>query len=239
MSPVDPNLARAARAAAEPRKALAVRLRAMGLLKDPRLLAAFESVPRHLFVPKAFESEAYGDRALPIGEGQTITQAANVARSVELLDLKPGAKVLEIGTGSGYQTAILAAVCQHVFSLERIPSLAAGALKLLTSLGIKNVSVKVFDGSYGWGDHAPYDGIVVAAAAPEVPSPLLAQLKGGGRLVVPVGPPKRQRLLLVRKLPNGNTRTEDAGEVSFVPLVGRFGYTTELERSRPPGGEKR
>ncbi len=235
MSPVDPNLARAARAAAEPRKALAGRLKAMGLLKDPKLLAAFESVPRHLFVPKALESEAYGDRALPIGEGQTITQPANVARSVELLDLKSGAKVLEIGTGSGYQTAILAAVCQHVFSLERIPSLAAGALKLLLSLGIKNVSVKVFDGSYGWGDHSPYDGIVVAAAAPEIPAPLLAQLKGGGRLVIPTGPPERQRLLLVRKLPNGNTRTEDAGEVSFVPLVGRFGYTPALERSRPPG----
>ncbi|HEX7578434.1 MAG TPA: protein-L-isoaspartate(D-aspartate) O-methyltransferase [Thermoanaerobaculia bacterium] len=239
MSPVDPNLARAACAAAEARKALAARLRAMGLLKDPRLLAAFESVPRHLFIPKSFESEAYGDRALPIGEGQTITQPANVARSVELLDLKPGAKVLEIGTGSGYQTAILAAVCHHVFSLERIPSLAAGALKLLASLGIKNVSVKVFDGSYGWGDHAPYDGIVVAAAATEVPAPLLIQLKGGGRLVIPAGPPERQRLLLIRKLPNGNTRTEDAGEVSFVPLVGRFGYTAALERSRPPGGERK
>lgn len=239
MSPVDPNQARATRAGIEARKALAARLRAMGLLKDPRLLAAFESVPRHLFVPKDFESEAYGDRALPIGEGQTITQPANVARSVELLDLKPGARVLEVGTGSGYQTAILAAVCQHVFSLERIPSLAAGALKLLTSLGIKNVSVKVFDGSYGWGDHAPYDGIVVAAAAPEVPASLLAQLKGGGRLVIPAGSPERQRLLLVRKLPNGNTRTEDAGEVSFVPLVGRFGYTPTLERSRPPGGGRK
>ena len=108
MSPVDPDVARAARGAAEARKALAARLRAMGLLKDPRLLAAFESIPRHLFIPKAFESQAYGDSALPIGEGQTITQPANVARSVELLDLKPGAKVLEIGTGSGYQTAILA-----------------------------------------------------------------------------------------------------------------------------------
>ena len=211
----------------------------MGLLKDPRLLAAFETVPRHLFVPKALESEAYGDRALPIGEAQTITQPANVARSVELLDLKPGAKVLEIGTGSGYQTAILAALCHHVFSLERIPSLASSALKLLTGLGVRNVSVKVFDGSYGWGDHAPYDGIVVAAAAPEVPAPLLSQLKGGGRLVIPAGPPERQRLLLVRKLPNGNTRTEDAGEVSFVPLVGRFGYTSSPDRARPGSGERK
>jgi protein-L-isoaspartate(D-aspartate) O-methyltransferase len=211
----------------------------MGLLKDPMLLAAFETVPRHLFVPKAYVTEAYGDRALPIGEGQTITQPANVARSVELLDLKPGSRVLEIGTGSGYQTAILAAVAHHVFSLERIPTLAASAMRLLASLGVKNVSVKIFDGSYGWGDHAPYDGIVVAAAAPDVPTPLVAQLKGGGRLVIPTGPPERQRLLLVRKLPNGNTRTEDAGEVSFVPLVGRFGYTASLERARPGGGEKK
>ncbi len=239
MSPVDPDVARAARGAAEARKALAARLRAMGLLKDPRLLAAFESIPRHLFIPKAFESQAYGDSALPIGGGQTITQPANVARSVELLDLKPGAKVLEIGTGSGYQTAILACLCQHVFSLERIPTLAAGALKLLGALGIRNVSVKVFDGSYGWGDHGPYDGIVVAAAAPEVPAPLLNQLKGGGRLVIPAGPPERQRLLLVWKLPNGNTRTEDAGEVSFVPLVGKFGYTAAPERARPAGGERK
>ena len=239
VNPADPGLARAARAAAEARRALAARLRAMGLLKDPRLLAAFETVPRHLFVPKALESEAYGDRALPIGEAQTITQPANVARSIELLDLKPGAKVLEIGTGSGYQTAILAALCHHVFSLERIPSLASSALKLLTGLGVRNVSVKVFDGSYGWGDHAPYDGIVVAAAAPEVPAPLLSQLKGGGRLVIPAGPPERQRLLLVRKLPNGNTRTEDAGEVSFVPLVGRFGYTSSPDRARPGSGERK
>ncbi len=230
LNPADPETARAARAASESRRALAARLRGLGLLNDPRLEAAFGLVPRHLFVPRSYAVEAYGDHALPIGEGQTITQPSNVARSVELLDLKPGARVLEIGTGSGYQTAILAELAHHVFSLERISTLATGAMRLLAALGVVNVSIKIFDGSYGWGDHAPYDGIVVAAASPEVPAPLLGQLRGGGRLVVPVGTPEKQRLLLIRRLPNGRTRTEDAGEVSFVPLVGRFGFARTGEK---------
>ncbi|MFI5180113.1 MAG: protein-L-isoaspartate(D-aspartate) O-methyltransferase [Thermoanaerobaculia bacterium] len=207
------------------RHAMVVRLSEAGLVADPRVVAALEAVPRHLFVPKALAGEAYGDHALPIGHGQTITQAANVARSVELLALDPAAKVLEIGTGSGYQTAILAALCHHVFSLERIAELAAEARERLGSLGIRNVSIRVFDGSYGWSDHAPYDAIIVAAAAPEVPEPLVAQLKAGGRLVVPVGSAARQRLLVVSRLPSGRTRREDAGEVAFVPLVGRFGFS--------------
>jgi len=223
--------ARSGGAASEARRALVARLQKLGLLRDPRLAAAFASVPRHLFVPSTYAGEAYGDHSLPIGEGQTITQPANVARSVELVDPRQGARLLEIGTGSGYQTAILAQLVHHVFSLERVPPLAAGAMRLLASLGVKNVSIKIFDGSYGWGDHAPYDGIIVAAAAPDVPAPLLAQLKGGGRLVIPVGPPAKQRLLLVRKLPNGRTRTEDAGDVSFVPLVGKFGYSKNLANS--------
>ena len=138
--------------------------------------------------------------------------------------MTPASRVLEIGTGSGYQAAVLARLARWVFSLERVPELAAAAIRLLGSLGIRNVSIKVFDGSYGWSEHAPYDAIVVAAAAPEVPEPLVAQLKPGGRLVVPVGARERQRLLLVRRLPSGRTRTEDAGEVAFVPLVGRFGF---------------
>ena len=206
------------------RRAMVSRLVGAGLVSDPRVVAALEAVPRHLFVPAALAGEAYGDHALPIGHGQTITQAANVARSVELLALGAGAKVLEVGTGTGYQTAVLARLCHHVFSLERVAELAAAARERLGSLGVRNVSIRVFDGSYGWSDHAPYDGIVVAAAAPDVPEPLVAQLRPGGRLVVPVGTAARQRLLVVSRLPSGRTRREDAGEVAFVPLVGRFGF---------------
>lgn len=224
MKPADRGPGRGAETGVLARRAFVARLVGAGAVTDPRVVQALEAVPRHLFVPPALASEAYGDHALPIGHGQTITQAANVARSVDLLGLSPGARVLEIGTGSGYQTAVLARLCHHVFSLERIPGLAAEARERLRALGVANVSIKVFDGSYGWSDHAPYDGIVVAAAAPEVPEPLVAQLKPGGRLVVPVGGAARQRLLVIRRLPSGRTRTEDAGEVAFVPLVGRFGF---------------
>ena len=227
MKPADPDIRRAAEAGALARRALVARLVEAGLVTDPRVVSALETVPRHLFIPEALAGEAYSEHALPIGHGQTITQAANVARSVELLGLTPRARVLEIGTGSGYQTAVLARLCHHVFSLERIAELAAGARARLSALGVGNVSIKVFDGSYGWSEHAPYDGIVVAAAAPGIPGPLVAQLKAGGRLVVPVGQPARQRLLVVRRLPSGRTRTEDAGEVAFVPLVGRFGFPAE------------
>ena len=203
------------------------RLAAAGFLGDPRVREAIGSVPRHLFVPHGFAGEAYGDHALPIGFGQTITQAANVARAVELAALDSTSRVLEIGTGSGYQAAVLARLARHVFSLERIPELGASARQILQVLGIANVSLKVFDGSYGWSEHAPYDAIVVAAAAPEVPVPLLNQLKPTGRLIVPVGDAVRQRLLVVKRLPNGRTRTEDAGEVAYVPLVGRFGWSSQ------------
>jgi len=218
VKPADPEVARAARAGAAERRALVGRLKAAGLCRDARVAEAMSAVPRHLFVPSALLGEAYGDHALPIGYGQTITQAANVARAAELATLTPAARVLEVGTGSGYQAAVLAGV-------------ALGAVRLLKALGVANVSVKVFDGSYGWGEHAPYDAIVVAAAAPEVPEPLVAQLVAGGRLVIPVGSAARQKLLVVRKLPNGRTRTEDAGPVAFVPLVGRFGFAPkEKER---------
>ena len=224
MKPSSPEVERAARAGAGARRALVERLRAAGFCRDPRVAEAMAAVPRHLFVPAALLGEAYGDHALPIGHGQTITQAANVARAAELAALTPAARVLEVGTGSGYQAAVLARLARWVFSLERIADLAKGAVHLLKELGIANVSVKVFDGSYGWSEHAPYDAILVAAAAPEVPDPLVAQLAAGGRLVIPVGSAARQKLLVVRKLPNGRTRVEDAGEVAYVPLVGRFGF---------------
>ena len=203
---------------------MVARIVAAGLVPDPRVIEALGVVPRHLFVPKALVAEAYGDHALPIGAGQTITQAANVGRAAELASIRPGARVLEVGTGSGYQAAVLAYLAGQVFSLERIPELAAEARRVLASLGVRNVSVKVFDGTYGWREHAPYDAIVVAAAAPDVPAPLVSQLSATGRLVVPVGPPNRQRLLVVKKLPSGRTRTEDAGDVAYVPLVGKFGW---------------
>jgi len=227
VQPVDPEVARAAQAGAAARKALVERLRGSGFILTARVAAALEAVPRHLFVPYALAGEAYGDHALPIGSGQTITQTANVARSVELAGVTEASRVLEIGTGSGYQAAVLARLAHRVYSLERVPELAASAQQLLSALGVKNVSIKVFDGTYGWSDHAPYDAIVVAAAAPEVPAPLVAQLKVTGRLVIPVGDAQRQRLLVVRKLPNGRTRTEDAGEVAYVPLVGKFGFREE------------
>jgi protein-L-isoaspartate(D-aspartate) O-methyltransferase len=203
---------------------MVARIVAAGLVSDPRVIEALGVVPRHLFVPKAFVAEAYGDHALPIGAGQTITQAANVGRAAELAAIRPGARVLEIGTGSGYQAAVLAQLAGQVFSLERIPELATEARRVLASLGVRNVSVKVFDGTYGWREHAPYDAIVVAAAAPGIPAPLVSQLSATGRLVVPVGPVSRQRLLVVKKLPSGRTRTEDAGDVAYVPLVGKFGW---------------
>jgi protein-L-isoaspartate(D-aspartate) O-methyltransferase len=232
VKPEDPEVARAARAGAEARRAMVERIVAAGLVSDPRVVEALTVVPRHLFVPKALAAEAYGDHALPIGEGQTITQAANVARAAELAAIRPGARVLEVGTGSGYEAAVLSRLAGQVFSLERIPELAAEARRLLAALGIRNVSVKVFDGTYGWREHAPYDAIVVAAAAPEVPAPLVSQLSATGRLVVPVGPPGRQRLLVVKKLPSGRTRTEDAGDVAFVPLVGRFGWEKPAAEGR-------
>ncbi|MEO6326281.1 MAG: protein-L-isoaspartate(D-aspartate) O-methyltransferase [Thermoanaerobaculia bacterium] len=227
MRPADPEVARAARAGAAARRQMVERLEAAGFLGDARVREAVGFVPRHLFVPHAYAGEAYGDHALPIGFGQTITQAANVARAAELAALDDTSRVLEIGTGSGYQAAVLARLARHVFSLERIPELGASALRILQALGVANVSLKVFDGSYGWAEHAPYDAIVVAAAAPEVPVPLLNQLKPTGRLIVPVGDALRQRLLVVKRLPNGRTRTEDAGEVAYVPLVGRFGWSAK------------
>ena len=189
---------------------------------DPRVLEALRRVPRHLFVPEPVRSKAYGDHSLPIGYGQTISQPSVVGLMTQRLAIDPGHKVLEIGTGSGYQTAVLARLARSVYSLERIDELARLAALTLRSIGCDNVSVKAFDGTYGYPAAAPYDRILVTAGCDEVPEPLLAQLAIGGRLVLPVGPPERQRIRVIRRRKD-HFGQEDGEEVVFVPLLGRFG----------------
>ncbi len=192
-------------------------------IKDARVLEAMGSVPRHLFVPQRWRTQAYNEAALAIGRGQTISQPYVVARMTEAAHLDPDAKVLEIGTGSGYQAAVLACLVRFVFTVERIPELAREAKHRLDALGIENVSVKVMDGTLGWSAQAPYHAILVTAGAPEVPRPLLAQLAEGGRLVVPVGSQDEQELVVVER--RGSSFPErNLGRATFVPLIGRFGW---------------
>jgi protein-L-isoaspartate(D-aspartate) O-methyltransferase len=190
---------------------------------DPAVLAALRRVPRHRFVQEALQDRAYGDHPLPIGEEQTISQPYIVARMIELLDLRGSEKVLEIGTGTGYQAVVLSKLCAKVFSIERVNELALRAAELLRELKIYNVSVKVFDGTYGWSDQAPFDRIVVAAAAPAVPDPLVQQLARGGKMIIPLGAEGKQRLARVTRVGTG-TQIEDCGAAEFVPLVGKFGW---------------
>ena len=192
-------------------------------VRDERILQAMREVPRHLFVPTAVASKAYGDSALPIGSKQTISQPYIVARMIELLDLRGTERVLEIGTGTGYQAVVLSKLCAKVFSIERLNELAARALQLVRELEMNNVSVKVFDGTYGWSDQAPFDRIIVAAAAPEVPEPLVQQLARTGKMIIPIGHGKEQRLARVTRV-GTRIQIEDCGVAEFVPLVGRFGF---------------
>lgn len=192
-------------------------------IKDERILQAMRDVPRHLFVPTLVAEKAYGAAALPIGAKQTISQPYIVARMIELLDLTGKEKVLEIGTGTGYQTVVLSKLCAKVFSIERVNELALRAAELIRTLKIYNASVKVFDGTYGWSDQAPFDRIIVAAAAPEVPKPLLEQLSRSGKLVIPIGPEGNQRLARVMRV-GTRLQVEDCGVAEFVPLVGKFGW---------------
>jgi len=192
-------------------------------IKDERILQAMRDVPRHLFVPTLVAAKAYGAGALPIGAKQTISQPYIVARMIELLDLTGKEKVLEIGTGTGYQAVVLSKLCAKVFSIERVNELALRAAELIRTLKIYNASVKVFDGTYGWSDQAPFDRIIVAAAAPEVPKPLLEQLSRTGKLVIPIGEAGNQRLARVMRV-GTRVQIEDCGTAEFVPLVGKFGW---------------
>jgi protein-L-isoaspartate(D-aspartate) O-methyltransferase len=192
-------------------------LRARGI-RDERLLGAMARVPRHEFVDPRYRDQAYEDHPLPIGAGQTVSQPYIVALMVERLSLQPSSIVLEIGTGSGYLTALLAELAQHVYSIERHPQLARQAEQTLTHLGVTNVTVLVGDGSKGLPEHAPYDAIIVSAAASQVPPALFEQLREGGRMIVPVGLPEAQELQLVRKREGKPLITVLEG-CRFVPLI--------------------
>ena len=208
-----------------PRERMIARLRDHYGIRDARVLEALRNVPRHFFVPDALQSRAYGDHALPISANQTISQPFIVARMTELLELGANSRVLEIGAGSGYQTAVLSRIAAQVYAIERIGDLAREAQARIRQLEIYNATVKCFDGTLGWAAHAPYDGILVAAGGPTIPEPLIAQLKIGGRLVVPVGDSRdSQRLIRVIKTETGR-KIEDHGGCAFVPLIGQHGWS--------------
>jgi len=208
-----------------PRDRMVARLREHYGIRDQRVLEAMRSVPRHAFVPEALQSRAYGDHALPISANQTISQPYIVARMTELLEIDKESRVLEIGAGSGYQTAVLAQVAGQVFAIERIGELAREAQSRIRQLNIYNATVKCFDGTLGWATHAPYDAILVAAGGPSIPEPLVSQLKIGGRLVVPIGDSREaQRLVRVIKTESGY-KQEDHGACAFVPLIGQHGWS--------------
>jgi protein-L-isoaspartate(D-aspartate) O-methyltransferase len=192
-------------------------------IRDLAVLRAVRMVPRHRFVPESVRHRAYDDAALPIGSSQTISQPWVQARYLELLGLTGRERVLEVGTGSGYQTALLAMLCDAVFSVERIPTLAQRARQALAASGIHNVTVLVGDGTLGWRPFAPYDAILVAAASPEIPTPLVEQLAPGGRLVIPLGDRSNQTLTLVRR-EGDELRSTTVADVRFVPLLGEFGF---------------
>jgi protein-L-isoaspartate(D-aspartate) O-methyltransferase len=192
---------------------------------DLAVLRAFDLVPRHLFVPEAVRHRAYEDAPLPIGFGQTASQPSLQALYMQTLALQPQEKVLEVGTGSGFQTAVLAQLVEHVYSVERIQELSARARMLLDQLRISNVALLVGDGTIGWSRYAPYDAILVAAGAPVVPDALVEQLAPGGRLLIPVGDRQQQELTLLRRTEQG-VASELVVSCTFVPLIGRFGWSS-------------
>ena len=192
-------------------------------IRDLAVLRAVGTVPRHLFVPESVRHRAYDDVALPIGGGQTISQPWVQARYLELAALTGRERVLEVGAGSGYQTALLALLADSVFAVDRIASLAQSARAALEAAGIRNVTVLVGDGTLGWRPFAPYDAILVAAASPEIPAPLMEQLAPGGRLIIPLGDRHNQVLTLAQRV-GDEVRTSTVADVRFVPLLGEFGF---------------
>jgi len=187
-------------------------------IRDPLVLRAMERVPRHLFVDEALRERAYGDYALPIGEKQTISQPYIIAQTTQALDLQGGEKILEIGTGSGYQTAILSQIVDHVYSLEKIPQLARRARKVLDLLGCHNVAIRILDGTYGWKEMGPFDAILVSAVSDSIPEKLLDQVREGGRLILPLEEGESQHLVRLHKTEAG-WKKEVLGPCRFVPFV--------------------
>jgi protein-L-isoaspartate(D-aspartate) O-methyltransferase len=204
------------------RTRLVEQLREQGI-RDLAVLRAFAETPRHLFVPDAVRHRAYENAALPIGAGQTISQPFTQARYLETVRLQGGERVLEIGTGSGYQTALLSRLVEQVFTVERVQALAERAQSALRAAEARNVSVLLGDGTLGWAGYAPYDAILVAAGGPTIPAPLVEQLSPGGRLLIPVGERGRQTLTLLERTGDG-VRTSDLGSALFVPLLGEHGF---------------
>jgi len=194
-------------------------------VNDRRVIDAMLKIPRHLFVQEAMASQAYNDTSLPIGEKQTISQPYMVAIMSELLELTGTERVLEIGTGSGYQAALLSHLARRVYTIERIPSLASRARKLFDTLGLTNISMKIDDGSVGWASEAPFDAIIVTAGAPEIPQALVGQLSPEGRLLVPVGDQDSQLLTLVRKSSDGGFTVGKSTPCRFVKLIGSEGWS--------------
>jgi protein-L-isoaspartate(D-aspartate) O-methyltransferase len=195
-------------------------------IKDLRIMEAMSRIPRHMFVHETFQHKAYGDFPLPIGDNQTISQPYIVAAMTEVLKLKKTDRVLEIGTGSGYQTALLAELAGQVFTIERIRSLGLKAQRLLEQLNYMNIVFKVFDGTYGWPDQAPFDAILITASTKEIPKMLVDQLGEKGRLVAPVGDLDKQSLTVLTK-EHGRITSQEIGYCKFVPLVGRYGWPEE------------
>jgi protein-L-isoaspartate(D-aspartate) O-methyltransferase len=197
-------------------------------IRDQRVIDAMLRVPRHLFVQEAMAAQAYNDTPLPIGYRQTISQPFMVALMTELLGLTGTEKVLEIGTGSGYQSAILALLASHVYTVERIRELALQARRALDSLGLLNVNLRITDGTVGWEDEAPFDGIMVTAGSPGIPDAYLQQLAPGGRLVIPVGNDQEQTLVRVIRQADGSFVQEEHGGCRFVKLIGKYGWTADM-----------